>query len=104
MLFGAILRKYLKQNDRKILLEKIIRWLSIDSMQKNLFLDSLELLDESALESLYVKITKFVIFTEEENSIKKRIFTQRKYSEIEEMENTEKKKTQNSFNILLDSI
>lgn len=73
-------------------------------MQKNLFLDSLELLDESALESLYIKITKFVIVTEEENSIKKHIFTQRKFSEIEELENTEKKKTQNSFNILLDSI
>lgn len=46
MLFGAILRKYSKRNDRKVLLENMIRGLSIDSTQKNLFLDSLDLLDE----------------------------------------------------------
>lgn len=104
MLFGAILKKYLKVSDRKILLEKMIQGLSIDSTQKNLFLDSLELLDDSAMESLYKKISNFVLVTEEENSIRKRSVTQKIYSEIEELENSEKKKTQNSFNILLDSI
>lgn len=104
MLFGAILKKYLKVSDRKILLEKMIHGLSIDSTQKNLFLDSLELLDDAAMESLYKKISNFVLVTEEENSIKKRSVTQKIYSEIEELENSEKKKTQNSFNILLDSI
>jgi len=82
----------------------MIRGLSIDSTQKNLFLDSLEVLEGEALESLYQKISKFVNVIEEENSFQKRKMTQRKYSEIEEMENSEKKKTQNSFNILLDSI
>lgn len=104
MLFGAILKKYSKLNDRRTLLGDMIRGLSIDSTQKNLFLDSLELLDGDALESLYQKISKFVNVTEEENSFQKRRMAQKKYSEIEEMENSEKKKTQNSFNILLDSI
>jgi hypothetical protein len=104
MLFGAILKKYWKPSDRKILLEKMIRGLSIDSTQKNLFLDSLELLDEAALESLYKKISNFVVITEEQNSLEKRALTQKVYSDIEKMENSEKKKTENSFNILLDSI
>jgi len=104
MLFGAILKKYLSVSNRKILLEKMIRWLSIDSTQKNLFLDSLELLDDAALESLYKKISNFVMVTEEQNSLEKRALTQKVYSDIERLENSEKKKTQNSFNILLDSI
>jgi hypothetical protein len=67
MLFGTILRKYTKQSYKKELLEKMIRGLSIDATQKNLFLDSLDLLDEKALESLYLKITKFVEMVEDEN-------------------------------------
>jgi hypothetical protein len=104
MLFGTILRKYTKQSYRKELLEKMIWGLSIDATQKNLFLDSLDLLDEKALESLYLKITKFVEMVEDENLQKRWFSSQKKYTEIEELENLEKKKTQNSFNILLDSI
>jgi hypothetical protein len=104
MSFGTLLRKYLRWSDRKILLESVILWLSIDRTQKNLFLESLELLDESGLESLYLKITKFVDVTEDENSIRKGLLAKKKYTEIEELENSEKKKAQNSFNILLDSI
>jgi hypothetical protein len=104
MLFGTILRKYTKQSYRKELLEKMIQGLSIDATQKNLFLDSLDLLDEKALESLYIKITKFVEMVEDEKLQKRWSSNQKKYTEIEELENLEKKKTQNSFNILLDSI
>ncbi len=104
MLFGTILRKYTKQSYRKDLLEKMIQGLSIDTTQKNLFLDSLDLLDEKALESLYLKITKFVEMVEDEKLQKRWSTNQKKYTEIEELENLEKKKTQNSFNILLDSI
>jgi hypothetical protein len=53
---------------------------------------------------LYLKITKFVEMVEDENLQKRWFSSQKKYTEIEELENLEKKKTQNSFNILLDSI
>lgn len=82
----------------------MIQGLSIDTTQKNLFLDSLDLLDERALESLYAKITKFVEMVEDEKLQKRWSSSRKKYTEIEELENLEKKKTQNSFNILLDSI
>lgn len=104
MLFGTILRKYTKPTDRRILLREMILWLSIDDTQKNLFLESMEFLDSEAIDILYERISRFVATLDEEAALENRKQVNSTYSKIEQIENTERKKTQNSFNILLDGI
>lgn len=82
----------------------MILWLSIDDTQKNLFLESMEFLETEAIDILYERIARFVSTLDEEASIESRKQINSAYSKIEQIENTERKKTQNSFNILLDGI
>ncbi len=104
MLFWKLFRKYTRSFDKKEILKGMIVGLSIDQTQKNLFLESLEFLSDEALELLYQKITRFVDILEEESLFQSRKKTETVYSEVEKLENIEKKNTQNSFNLLLDSI
>ena len=104
MLFWKLFRKYTQSFDKKEILKGMIVGLSIDQTQKNLFLESLEFLSDEALELLYQKITRFVDILEEESLFQSRKKTETVYSEVEKLENIEKKNTQNSFNLLLDSI
>jgi hypothetical protein len=104
MLFWAVLKKISKKNDRVTLLRELIEWLAIDHVQKQLFLNSLEVLDWPALDMLYARIQTFVSTIEDKRSSS---FQQKQSSTIKQVrdkESLEKEKEQNSFNILMDSI
>ena len=104
MLLSGLLKKFFKDRDRREILRSLILGLKIDSTQKNLFLDSLSILEGEELELLYQKIQSFVQMFENEQIIlqwENRIKTQKSIS-VQERETKEKERI--SFNILLDNI
>ena len=104
MLLSGLLKKFFKDRDRREILRSLILGLKIDSTQKNLFLDSLSILEGEELELLYQKIQSFVQMFENEQIIlqwENRIKTQKSNS-VQERETKEKERI--SFNILLDNI
>lgn len=104
MLFGSILKKYSADRSRRKILSEMIQWLRIDSIQKQLFLDSVEVLDSNGIESLYIKITNFVVRIEEQDMMVSMKNRQSFQTTLENSEKREKENEKNSFNILFDSI
>lgn len=104
MFLGNIFRKYKQREYRLILIKELIEWLEIDSRQKNLYLESLEVLDEEGLERFYNKLTSVIeIIEEDENKSTFKKQTQEIYK-INTQEELEKKQEINSFNLILDNI
>lgn len=104
MFLGNIFRKYKQREYRLILIKELIEWLEIDSRQKNLYLESLEVLDEEGLERFYNKLTSVIeIIEEDENKSTFKKQTQEIYK-INSQEELEKKQEINSFNLILDNI
>lgn len=59
-MFSSILNKIREKNRRKDVLRHLIANLRIDETQRSLYLESLELLDESGLASFYERLIVFV--------------------------------------------
>lgn len=104
MLFSSVLQKYSAWAAKRKLLKEMILGLKIDQPHKELFLDSLEVLDTVWLESLYVKITVFVQEIEEKEMTKKIGTRKQEQEALSRHESEEKEKETNTFNFLLDSI
>jgi hypothetical protein len=104
MLFSSILKKFSEWAAKRKLLTEMILGLKIDDQHKQLFLDSLDVLDTVWLESLYTKITVFVQEIEEKEMTKKVGNIKQHQEALSRHENEEKEKETNTFNFLLDSI
>lgn len=103
MLF-SLLRKEKNIKSKKRLIISMIKWLKISSWQKNLYLESIEVLDENWLNELYNTLTDFVENHEikEIENIKKESFSRINW--MRKKEAKEKQENLNSFNFLLNNI
>lgn len=104
MFLANIFRKYKEKEYRLLLLKDLIENLNIDNNQKKLYIDSLDILDDEALERFYNKLTSTMeilednLYESNKNKQKQEIFN----LNIEEI--SEKTKEINSFNLILDNI
>jgi hypothetical protein len=104
MFLGSIFRKYKDRWYRLLLVKDLIEWLDIDEYQKNLYIESLEVLDNESLERFYNKLTSVIeIIEEDENSINFEKNTQEVFK-INKAEQLEKSIDLNNFNLILDNI
>ncbi len=101
---SRILKKYRKASQKKIMLRAIISALSISDDQKKLYLDSLEVIADDKLDSLYEDITHFSenIEIKEIEDIRKQNFTRIGWMTKKEAE--EKKQDINAFSFLLHNL
>lgn len=101
MLFN-IFKKQRQKDSKVYLLKSLIDNLDIDQRQKDLYFDSLDVLQERELDKLYIEITKFV----EDVEIKKidKIKRDNFSSPARKKELEEKKKEINSVNFLLNNL
>ena len=104
MFIWNIFKKYKEKEYRLILVKDLILSLNIDSRQKNLYLESLNILDDESLDRFYKKLTWVIdIIEENENnlSFSKELETS---NFIKKQEQIQKKEEINSYNFLLDNI
>jgi len=100
----SILKKHKENNKRKKIIATIIKNLNISDKQKNLYLDSLDFLDEVWLDKLYKSLESFIWEFEkkEMEDISKENFT--KIAWMRKKEALEKQKEINSFWFLLNNL
>ncbi|EKE29126.1 MAG: hypothetical protein ACD_2C00221G0008 [uncultured bacterium (gcode 4)] len=104
MFLSSIFRKYKDREYRLVLIKDLISWLEIDDNQKNLYLDSLEVLDGESLERFYNKLTSVIeIIEEDENKLSFQKNKQEIYK-LNTQEQQDKRQELNSFNLILDNI
>lgn len=99
-----ILKKYSETNKKRKIVSTIIKNLNINEKQKELYLNSLDVIDEVWLEKLYVSLTAFVeeVEMKELSDIKKQNFTS--IAGMRKKEAVEKQKEINSFWFLLNNL
>ncbi len=99
-----ILKKYSETNKKRKIVLTIIKNLNIQEKQKELYLNSLDILDEVGLEKLYTSLTSFVeeIEMKELSDITKQNFTSIAW--MRKKEALEKQKEINSFWFLLNNL
>lgn len=100
----SIFKKYNDLQKRKKIIITIINNLKINENQKNLYLDSLNFLDEQWLNNLYKSLEKFMDEIEKKQieDIKKENFT--KIAWMRKKEALEKQKDINSFSFLINNL
>lgn len=103
-MISKILKKYNKATQKKIMLKTIISALKISEEQKQLYLDSLEVIKEEALDTLYDNTIAFSnnIELKEIEDIRKQNFTNIQWMTKKEAE--EKKQDINAFSFLLHNL
>ncbi|EKD66665.1 MAG: hypothetical protein ACD_49C00023G0008 [uncultured bacterium (gcode 4)] len=104
MFIWTIFKKYKEKEYRLILIKDLILSLNIDSRQKNLYIESLNILDDESLDRFYKKLVWVIdIIEENENnlSFSKELETT---NFIKQQEQKQKKEEINSYNFLLDNI
>lgn len=104
MLINFLKKHSNSKKDKKILLERMIWRLNINNDQKELYINSLDIIDEKSLDNLYKSITNFMENSKLED-IKKA--SQNNFSSISGMrkkEAIEKQKDINSFSFLLSNV
>lgn len=99
-----IFKKYSEKNKRKKIIITIINNLNINEKQKNLYLDSLDFLDEIWLDKLYKSLVSFILDVEKKQieDISKDNFI--KIAWMRKKEVIEKQKEINSFWFLLNNL
>lgn len=100
----SILKKYSESNKKKKIIRTIIQTLKISEKQKELYLDSMEILDDVWLDKLYKSLTVFIeeIEVREIDKIKKENFAQ--FNWLRKNEAEEKQKEVNTFNFLINNL
>jgi len=100
---GTILKKFKEKKQRLSIVRESILTLQIDEKQKQLYLDSLELLDDNQLDNLYIQFTALINILED-NKIKQDYRNSHSSNiSTNKIENTEKQKELNSLHLLLEN-
>lgn len=99
-----IFKKYTDRSKRIKIVKTIIENLNINERQKNLYLDSLEFLDEDWLDKLYKSLEKFMGEVEKEQSSNNKNDNLVKMEWLRKKEAIEKQKEINSFWFLLNNL
>lgn len=103
-MIGNFLKRYWETSKKRKVVLTIIQNLNINEKQKELYLNSLDILDEAGLEKLYKSLTAFVenIELKEIEDIKKENFSS--IAGLRKKEALEKQKEINSFWFLLNNL
>lgn len=103
-MLGNIFKKYSEKSHRKKIIITIIKNLKIQELQKNMYLESLEYLDEAGLNNLYISLQKFVndVEIKQIQDIHKTNFAS--IAGMRKKEALEKQKEINSFWFLLNNL
>jgi hypothetical protein len=104
MFIWNIFKKYKEREYRLILVKDLILSLNIDSRQKNLYIESLNILDNESLDRFYNKLTWVIDIIEENENNLSFSKTIENNNSIKKQEQIQKKEEINSFNFLLDNI
>ncbi|MCK9272819.1 hypothetical protein M0P65_04710 [Candidatus Gracilibacteria bacterium] len=104
MFIGNIFKEYKEREYRLILVKDLILSLNIDSRQKNLYIESLNILDNESLDRFYNKLTGVIDIIEENENNLSFSKTIENNNSIKKQEQIQKKEEINSFNFLLDNI
>ena len=106
MSISSILRKYYERDHKITLIREIIAKLAIDTTQKQLYYDALDIIDDETLNDFYVRMTGVITEIEQEHiTIEQthRIDMVRR-SHAEETNQQNKTKNDNELNILFSNI
>ncbi len=100
---GSILKKFKEKKQRLSIVRESILTLQIDEKQKQLYLDSLELLNDEQLDNLYIQFTALISILED-NKIKQDYKDSHSTTiSTHKTENIEKQKELNSLHLLLEN-
>lgn len=103
MFIGWLLKKFSKNEEKRTIIREVIYRLSLDTNQEQLYLDSLEVLDDEYLDMFYKKLVALIDIIEEKAIITSGERQTAQISQIRKKEQQESEKI-GSFNILFDNI
>jgi len=101
MWLGSLLKKFSKNEEKRQVIREVIFRLTLEQKQEQLYLDSLEILDEEYLDLFYKKLTALIDIIEEKEMI---VSWEKREEKIQEIHSQEQKEKQENFNILFDNI
>ncbi len=104
MFLSNIFKKYKEREYRILLMKDVIKNLDIDEKQKQMYIDSFDILDDESLTRFYNKLTSVIEIIEEDIDNKKNIDNKQKIFEIKKIEIAEKETEINTYNFILDNI
>lgn len=99
-----ILKKIREKNEKKQAIKEIIAILHIDEKQKQLYYESLEVIDQDWLESLYMQLTALINIIEEDELKQNYKEAHNTLSSVKREENLEKQREINSLELLLNNV
>lgn len=103
MFLWNLLKKFSKNNEKRQIICEVIYRLSLDKKQEQLYLESLEILDDEYLDLFYKKLTALIDIIEEKDTLTSQKIQTQKIQQIQTQE--QKEKVYNTdFNILFDNI
>ena len=103
MFLWALLKRFSKKDEKKQIVRDVIFKLKLDSSQEQLYLESLDILDNENLDLFYRKLVALVDILEERGVMD---LWQQQTKKIQNIRKKEEKDVENmwNFNILFDNI
>jgi hypothetical protein len=103
MFLWNLLKRFSKNNEKRQIVREVIFRLSLDKNQEQIYLESLDILDDEYLDLFYKKLTALIDIIEEKEVI---ILGEKQMVKIQEIRTQEKKEEMKNtnFNILFDNI
>ncbi|EKD44609.1 MAG: hypothetical protein ACD_71C00077G0001 [uncultured bacterium (gcode 4)] len=101
MWLGSLLKKFSKNEEKRQIIREVIFRLTLEQKQEQLYLDSLEILDDEYLDLFYKKLVALIDIIEEKEII---ISGEKQSEKIQEIYFQERKEQKEDFNILFDNI
>lgn len=103
MFLWTLLKRFSKNDEKRQIVRDVIFKLKLDTKQEQLYLESLDILDEENLDLFYRKLVALVDILEEREIIHSWKKQTEKIKNIQSQEQNEEEYTEN-FNILFDNI
>lgn len=103
MFLWGLLKKFLKNNEKRQIIREVIFQLSLDKKQEQLYIESLEILDDEYLDMFYKKLVALIDIIEEKDII---ISWERQTKKVQNIHKQEQKNNESvgNFNILFNNI
>lgn len=101
MWLGSLLKKFSKNEEKRQVIREVIFRLTLEQKQEQLYLDSLEILDDEYLDLFYKKLVALIDIIEEKEVI---ISGEKQGEKIKNIHSQEQQEQKEDFNILFDNI
>jgi len=104
MFIGSLLKKFSKNDEKRTIIREIIFRLTFDKNQEQLYLDSLDVLDDEYLDMFYKKLVALVEIIETKDIISINEIQNAHLKEKRKKEQQDSAQNSGNFNILFDNI